>query len=366
MSFGARALIRLGALRHNFQRIRDTASGAKVMAVVKANAYGHGLTTVAKGLPHADSFAVARHPEAVALADSGIEQPIVLLEGVIDADELRDALRRGFELVVHCERQIELLEEAGAGSAVVWLKLDTGMHRLGFDPGSIAALMRRLQNCRAVGEIRFMSHLANADDRTDDTTDRQIDLFRRILTGFEGHVSIANSPGLLAWPRAITAGHDVSRSWVRAGICLYGISPFAGSCGGDFGLEPVMEFSSRLIAVKELKAGERVGYGGSWQAAADTVLGVVSVGYGDGYSRFLPSGTPLLVDGRRVTLAGRISMDMATVDLGCGAADKVGAPVTLWGPGLPVEEVAAHAGTIAYQLLCGVTHREQSEISDGI
>jgi alanine racemase len=364
VSFGARAHICLGALKHNFQRIRAAAKGAKVMAIVKANAYGHGLATVAMNLPDADSFAVARYSEAIALADAGITKPIVLLQGVIDADELEDALRRRFELVVHCDRQIELLREAAVGSATVWLKLDTGMRRLGFDPASVEVLLARLHGCAAVGEIRLMTHLANADDRADDTTDRQLDDFRQILKRFNGHISIANSPALLGWPEAITAGHDASRSWVRAGICLYGISPFANSSGSDFDLRPVMQFLSRLIAVKRLRAGESVGYGGTWQAPEDTRLGIISAGYGDGYSRFLPSGTPVLVNGRRTRLAGRISMDMAAVDLGCDATDEVGAPVTLWGEGLPVEEVAAYAGTIPYQLLCGVTNREASYTSE--
>lgn len=362
MSFGARALIRLGALKNNFERIREAANGAKVMAVVKANAYGHGLQTVVGNLAQADSFAVARYSEALELDNAGTGKPIVLLKGILDSEELSHALHRGFELVVHCARQVELLERAVAGNATVWLKLDTGMRRLGFEPEQARELIVRLNNCRSVGEVRLMTHLANADDRQDDATSRQVDAFRTILRRFDGAFSIANSAGLLGWPATIAAGHDISRSWIRPGLCLYGVSPFPDSSGGDFGLSPVMEFSSRLIGVKALRTGEAVGYGGTWKAPAPTTLGIVSAGYGDGYTRFLPSGTPVLVDGRRVALAGRVSMDLAAVDLGADATDEIGAPVTLWGEGLPVEEVAACAGTIPYQLLCGLTHREPKEI----
>ncbi|MEX2496404.1 MAG: alanine racemase [Woeseia sp.] len=365
MTFGARALIRLGALEHNFERIRAAANGANIIAVVKANAYGHGLTTIALSLPLADCFAVARLSEADALADAGVEKPILLLQGVIDAEERDQALRRGFQLVVYSEWQIRLLEQAQFGSTIVWLKLDSGMHRLGFDPSSAGELVARLNRCRAVDEVRLMTHLANADDREDKTTERQVEVFRELSKGFDGHISIANSPGLLGWPDTVTAGHPVSKSWVRAGICLYGVSPFPGTCGAEIGLQPVMEFSCRLIDVRPVQAAEPIGYGGTWHAPAEgTVLGVISAGYGDGYSRFLGSGTPVLVDGRRVYVAGRISMDMATVDLGRGATDEIGAGVTLWGEDLPVEEVAAHAGTVPYQLLAGVTNRERRVILD--
>lgn len=360
MTFGARASISLGALSHNYNRLCDLACGANIMAVVKANAYGHGLTTIAQSLPQAGSFAVARISEAVALVESGIRQPIVLLQGALDVEERDEALRRKFQLVVHNERQIRLLEEATSGSTTVWLKLDSGMHRLGFDSAVAKKSLTRLGRCRAVDEVRLMTHLANADDRQDEVTKRQIDVFRQLSDDFGGQLSVANSPGLLAWPEAVTAGQEASKSWVRAGLCLYGVSPFANTRGADFGLRPVMHFSCRLIDVKPVSANAPVGYGGAWTApSGGTVLGVISAGYGDGYSRFLPSGAPVMVNGRRVRLAGRISMDMATVDLGPNAVDEVGDAVTLWGDELPVEEIAAHAGTIPYQLLSGVTHRER-------
>jgi alanine racemase len=356
---GARALIRLDALRSNFNRIREAANGARILAVVKADAYGHGLATVATNLPDADGFAVARIDEALQLHAAGVRKPIVLLEGVTDADEMHTALQRKFQPVVHCEQQIRLLEDAAAGRTTVWLKIDTGMHRLGFEPTRAAELIDKLRQCRSVLELRMMTHLATADDPADGMTLRQLAMFRDLLGQFEGDVSVANSPAIFGWPDAITTGLPPRRSWVRAGICLYGISPFADRCGSDLGLRPVMEFATSLIAVKPIRAGDRVGYGATWEAAEDTMLGIFAAGYGDGYSRFIPSGTPVLVNGRRAKLAGRVSMDMAAIDLGPGATDAVGASVTLWGEGLPVEEVAAHAGTIPYQLVCGVTNRVQ-------
>jgi alanine racemase len=354
---GARAVIRLDALRSNFKRIREAANGARILAVVKADAYGHGLLTVASNLPDADAFAVARIDEALHLHAAGVRQPIVLLEGVTDAEEMQAALQRNFQPVVHCEQQIELLEKASAGRTTVWLKIDTGMHRLGVEPERSAELIERLRACRSIEELRMMTHLATADDPADGMTLRQLAIFRDLLGHFEGEVSVANSPALFGWPDDIASGLPPRRTWIRAGVCLYGISPFADSCGSDLGLRPVMEFTTSLIAVKPIRAGDRVGYGATWEAAEDTMLGIFAAGYGDGYSRFIPSGTPVLVNGRRAELAGRVSMDMAAIDLGPRATDEVGAPVTLWGEGLPVEEVAAHAGTIPYQLVCGVTNR---------
>jgi alanine racemase len=356
---GARAVIHLDALRSNFKRIREAANGARILAVVKADAYGHGLATVATNLPDADGFAVARIDEALQLHAIGVRKPIVLLEGVTDAEEMQAALQRKFQPVVHCEQQIQLLEEAAAGRTGVWLKIDTGMHRLGVEPARVAELIERLRACRSVLELGMMTHLATADDPSDGTTLRQLATFRDLVGRFAGDVSIANSAAIFGWSDAITTDLPPGRTWVRAGVCLYGISPFEGSCGRDLGLRPVMEFATSLIAVKAIRAGDRVGYGATWEAAEDTMLGIFAAGYGDGYSRFIPSGTPVLVNGRRAKLAGRVSMDMAAVDLGARATDAVGAPVTLWGEGLPVEEVAAHAGTIPYQLVCGVTSRAQ-------
>lgn len=367
MTFGARALIRLDALNQNLRVIRDAAPDAKVMAVVKANAYGHGMLAVAGSLDEADAFAVARVNEAVQLHESGIDKPIVLLSGVLTATELEEAVQRGFEIVVHCSEQIELLEAASAGEATVWLKFDSGMNRLGFAPDESNALIDRLRACAAVGELRLMSHLANADELDNSVTANQFARIRSIVAGFDGAVSIANTPGTIGWSQITNARESFGfhgDHWIRPGLALYGVSPFAEQTGADLGLKPVMQFEARLIAVKPLREGARVGYKGRYQAQSDSVLGIISAGYGDGYSRHFRTGTPVLINGRRVALIGNVSMDMIAVDLGAGATDRVGDIATLWGPDLPVEEVAPWADAIPYELVCGVMHRETSEIID--
>ncbi|HZD51990.1 MAG TPA: alanine racemase [Woeseiaceae bacterium] len=350
-----RSWVRLDALRHNFQKLRETAGEANVVAVVKADAYGHGLLPVARSLPDADAFAVARFADAMTLAEADLGRPIVLFGGVYRREELKRILDRGIQPAVHCRAQLELLESAPRGNAVVWLKVDTGMGRLGFEPGECDEVLQRLRAARAVGEVRLMTHLANADDRSATGTLEQVERFRSLLDGFDGDISVANSAGLLGWTDAVRCGVEARRSWMRCGLALYGASPFARITGRELGLRSVMQFGSALISVKRVRAGDRVGYGGVWQARQDTVIGIIAAGYGDGYSRYLPSGAPVLVNGRRVPLAGRVSMDFSTVDLGPDAEDVAGDPVTLWGDELPVEEVAAAARTIPYTLLCGVT-----------
>jgi len=367
VTFGARALIRLGALKHNLSVIRDACPDAKLMAVVKANAYGHGLVTVAQNLAGADAFAVARLPEAVQLRDAGVSKPVVLLEGVLTEDDLNAAIASDFDLVVHCPEQIEVLERCTSGRATVWLKFDTGMNRLGFRPEQATGLIDRLRNCSAVAELRLMSHLASADERGNSATKAQLERFSSLVNGFDGPISIANSPAVFGWPEIREANQTfgaTGEQWIRPGLALYGVSPFGGQTGADLGLEPVMQFEARLIAVKPLRKGERVGYQGSFEAMNDSRLGIVSAGYGDGYSRHFRSGTPVLINGRRVSLIGNVSMDMIAVDLGANATDAVGDIAMLWGPGLPVEEVAPWADAIPYELVCGVMNREASEFVD--
>ena len=366
MTFGARALIRLGALKHNLSVIRNACPDAKLMAVIKANAYGHGLVAVAQNLGNAaDALAVARLPEAVRLRDSGVTQSIVLLAGVFADSELKVAIEKGFEIVVHCPEQIEMLERSTFGRATVWLKFDTGMNRLGFRPEQFAGLIDRLRACSAVAELRLMSHLASADEKANSATQAQLESFRSLANGFDGEVSIANSPAALGWPEVSQASQAfgaAGKQWIRTGIALFGVSPFDGQTGTDLGLKPVMQFEARLIAVKALRKGEKVGYRGSFEARSDSRLGIVSAGYGDGYSRHFKAGTPVLINGRRVPLIGNVSMDMIAVDLGVEATDAVGDIALLWGPGLPVEEVAPWADAIPYQLVCGVMNREDAEI----
>jgi len=363
VSFGARVRIRLGAIRHNFQTIKKMSHGARVMAVIKADAYGHGLLPVARCLSGADCFAVARLREGADLREAGIDTPIALLGGVFSETDLGKAIDLELQLGVHTESQIEWLERLGQADATIWLKIDTGMNRLGFRPPDAPNLIDRLQNCAAVGELRVMTHFANADDVQDATTASQIAQFRKIVNAFDGDISIANSAGILAWEQDLDVfaeRRSNGKLWVRPGLGLYGISPFADQCGADLGLRPAMRFESRLIAVKALGKGETVGYGGTWRSERDTVLGIIAAGYGDGYSRYVPAGSPVIVNDRRVKIAGLVSMDVTAVDLGPTATDQVGDPVLLWGDELPVEEVAKYAGTIPYQLVCGISNREES------
>jgi alanine racemase len=337
------------------------------MAVVKANAYGHGLLPVAHSLKDADSLAVARLPEAIQLHESGIDKPIVLLAGVLTDAELGEAIERRFEIVVHCPEQVRLLEAAGSGATTVWLKFDTGMNRLGFEPGQANDLIRRLSACDRVGELRLMSHLSSADELGGQVTHEQFARFRAIVDGFPGAVSIANTPAALGWAEVASAEDRLGVSgehWIRPGVALFGVSPFAGRTGHDLGLKPVMKFEARLIAIKPLKEGARVGYKGRYTSQQNSTLGIISAGYGDGYTRHFRTGTPVLINGRRVPLIGNVSMDMIAVDLGRDAVDGVGDVVTLWGDGLPVEEVAPWADAIPYELVCGVMNREASEITD--
>jgi alanine racemase len=333
------------------------------MAVIKANGYGHGLLPVASCLTGADCFAVARLKEATDLRNAGIETPIALLGGVLSERDLVTAIDLHIQLAVHTELQVVWLERFGKADATIWLKIDTGLHRLGFRPNDAPTLIERLRDCAAVGEFGVMTHLANADNMRLGTTLSQIDQFKTIVDGFDGDISIANSAGIFGWEKSLdvfSGKRSNGRLWVRPGLALYGISPFAGQSGADLGLMPAMQFESRLIAVKALGKGETVGYGSTWEPGRDTVLGIVAAGYGDGYSRFIPPGSPVIVNDRRVTIAGPVSMDLAAVDLGPAATDQVGDPVLLWGDALPVEEIARIAGTIPYQMVCGITNRDES------
>ncbi|MDJ0941309.1 MAG: alanine racemase [Woeseiaceae bacterium] len=367
MSFGARARIRLGALEHNLSVIRAVAPEARVMAVIKANAYGHGLVPVAKHLEDADSFAVARITEAIELRAAGVVQPVVLLKGVVSAEEFALASAHNLELVVHCREQIELLQSHPDDALTVWLKFDTGMNRLGFAPSEAATLIAEVRDLPAVRELRLMTHLADADTPDSPATAAQLAQFRDVAADFDGAASIANAPAVLDL-EDIRDAPDLfgfrGEHWIRPGIALFGISPFEHRSAADLGLQPVMQFEALLIAKKRLAAGARVGYRGRFVSDTETTLGIISAGYGDGYTRHFRDGTPVLINGRRVALIGNVSMDMIAVDLGLHSQDQVGDIATLWGDGLPVEEVAPWADAIPYELVCGVMNREASEIVD--
>lgn len=347
------ATIDSAALRHNLTQVRDFAPRSRVMAVIKANAYGHGLVSVARALEGADAFAVARVDEGLTLRAAGIGKRTVLLEGVFDRGQLEAAAGGQFDLVVHTAEQIELLREAGPGAPFkVWLKLDSGMNRLGFKGGSFAQAHAALSGLpRVQTPVNLFTHLASADLPDLPATSEQLGRFAAATRDLPGERSIANSAGMLSAPEAQV-------DWVRPGLMLYGVSPFGGTIGADYGLKPAMTLMSHVIALKDLAPGERVGYGGAWTARAPTRLAVAAVGYGDGYPRALASGSPVLVNGARAPLAGRVSMDMIGIDVThLAPAPRLGDPVILWGGGLPVEEIALWADTIPYELLCGISQR---------
>lgn len=345
------------ALANNVRVLREAMPGSAMLAMVKADAYGHGAMILAPWLaPQVEALGVAFLAEALALRAAGIRVPVTVLEGVFTDAELRLARDAALTLVVHSPEQVDLVCAAGDGPPFsLWLKVNTGMNRLGLRPAEALKAWRRLRDVAVVEAVGLMTHLACADDVVAPQTTEQLARFRTLqaaLAEMSGHPvedSVANSAGILAWPGARAA-------WMRPGIALYGSSPFADTPAEALGLRPVMTLRARLIAVHEVPAGESVGYGATWTATQPTRLGVVSIGYGDGYPRHAPSGTPVLVNGQRCALVGRVSMDMISVDLGRVPA-RPGDEAVLWGEGLPVDEIAAAAGTISYELFCRLTAR---------
>jgi len=351
MSRPTRALIHLDALRHNLARTRELAGGARVMVALKANAYGHGLGAVAEALPDADAFAVATVDEASELRAAGVSRPIVLLEGISAPGDLTLARELDLELVVHHRFQVEALEADRGRPLNVWLKLDTGMHRLGVAPEEAGALRERLARCETVRQpVNLMSHLACAEERDNPMTREQRERFDKLTEGWPGQRSLANSAGVMNWP-------ETRYDWVRTGGMIYGLLTVSHKSGADHGLRPAMTLESRLIAVNRVERGGRVGYGATWTAPEDMPVGIVAIGYGDGYPRHAPSGTPVKVNGVITETVGRVSMDLLAVDLRPVANARVGDRVVLWGEGLPAERVAGAAGTISYELTSGLTDR---------
>jgi alanine racemase len=353
------ARINLSALRHNLRKAREAVPDSRILAVIKADGYGHGMLRVARALSEADALAVARVSEGVRLRQSGEQRRIVVLGGCLEKEELQAAAQHALDPVVHEPGQLELLEQQKLLRQVhCWLKVNTGMHRLGFSADSFPAVLQRLQDCLAVApDIRVMTHLACADVPSDPLNDLQLSRFGAITAGLELEFSIANSAGLLGW-------REAHADWVRPGIMLYGASPFEGRSAGDDGLRPVMTLESRLIAVNRCEKGGRIGYGGTWTCPEEMPVGVIAIGYGDGYPRHAPSGTPVLLNGRRLPLIGRVSMDSITVDLRSQPGAGVGDKAVLWGEGLPAEEIALAAGTIPYELFCNVGSRVKFEETD--
>lgn len=366
MNPAAVAVVRAAALRHNLQRVRELAPGCRLLAVIKANAYGHGLVAVARILDAADGFAVARLEEAIQLRDAGISKKIVLLGGFISTGEVQVLQRYGLDTVVHCQEQIEmLLNQPGVTPIEVWLKVDTGMGRLGVEPAAVGASVASLRG--RVRSLRVMTHLASADCPDEAAaTSEQLECFSRSIGQWSGDVSIANSATILRWPQALRRSAQLNYrgdNWVRPGLMLYGVSPLPEETPRSLGLKPAMSFETRLMAIRLIKRGGRVGYGGDWCAQRDSLIGIAAAGYADGYPWHIADGTPALVNGCIAPVVGRVSMDMITIDLTGLRAPRLGDPVVLWGDEPTVTTVADKAGTIAYELLAGMSPRVVRQVA---
>ena len=345
------------ALRNNFAIARRLAGTAKVMAVVKANAYGHGLLRVARALADADGFALLELDDAIRLRDAGYRQRILLLEGFFGADELPLILHHGFSLMLHNDEQIAMLGQLrGDRKLDVFVKFNTGMNRLGFPVALAGRVLEQLKALPCIAEVVLTTHFSDAEG---------VSGIEWQMREFERHVarpgyarSLSNSAALLRFPEA-------RGDWVRPGIMLYGASPLEDRTAAQIGLRPAMSLTSEIIGIQNLKPGDTVGYGSLFSADREMRIGVVACGYADGYPRHAYNGTPVLVEGVRVPMVGRVSMDMLCVDLSIVPRAGIGSPVTLWGAGLPVEEVAAAAGTVSYELLCALARRVPVEDRGG-
>ena len=346
------ATIHLSALRANLARIRALSQGARIMAVVKADGYGHGLERVARTLADADAFGVAAIADGLRLRAAGLRQRIVVLSGPDEAADLAEMRRLQLDAVIHHEAQLQWLEaDRDSRPLRVWLKIDTGMHRLGFAPEHVADVHARLRRLATLhDDIVLMTHFAASDEFDCATTATQIARFDEVTRHLPGERCLSNSAGVLGWPAA-------RGDWVRAGGLLYGLSVVAGKSGSELGFAPAMTLSSRLIAINQLQQGEKVGYAGTWACPQDMRVGVISIGYGDGYPRSAASGTPVLIGDEFAYVIGRVSMDLVTLDLRQAPSARLGDRAVLWGRGLPAERIADAAGTISYDLTCGMTKR---------
>jgi len=345
-----RATISAAALAHNLTVAQRRAEGAKVWAVVKANAYGHGVERAARAFATADGFAVLDFHEALRLRVAGVTKPILMLEGYFKPADLELLPRHALTPVIHNAAQVEMLKgSALAGEIDVYLKVNSGMNRLGFGVEGLRPAYNAIRMHPQVKNVTFMTHFADADGVGG--VKAQLEWFNQLTKSFEiqGR-SLANSAALVRFP-------EVRGDWVRPGIMLYGCSPFGDQSAEQLGLKPAMTLSSEIIAIQQLQPGERVGYGFSYEAVGVMKVGIVACGYADGYPRHAPTGTPVLVNGKRARLVGRVSMDMLSVDLSDHPEAAIGTPVTLWGEGLSADEVAGASGTLSYELLCKLTAR---------
>ena len=343
------ATISLSALEHNLAVAKSKAPQSKIMAVVKANGYGHGLLNAAKGLKAADGFAILGLDEALTLRNAGYTQTILMLEGVFSSDELIHVSEKAISIVVHSDVQINLLEQVKLAKPIsVHLKMNTGMNRLGFKPSDFESVWARLAACSNVADLTLMTHFATADESFG--IKEPLAVFNKTTQDHQEPCSLANSATLLRFPEA----HG---QWVRAGIMLYGSSPITGESAASFNLKPVMQFTSKIIAVQSLETDESIGYGQTFTAVKKTRVGIVACGYADGYPRHAPNGTPVAVAGKLTQIIGRVSMDMLYVDISDIPEAEIGAHVEFWGSQVSVDDVAQAAGTISYELLCAVAPR---------
>jgi alanine racemase len=353
MSRVLQALIDPVAIQHNLRRVKTIAPASKIIAMVKANGYGHGLLEVAQMLNKADAFGVACLEEALQLRQNDIIHKIVLMQGFVSKQELVEISRLSLEAVIHNDFQLQLLASYSR-PINVWLKLDTGMHRLGFSIEEFSRVYNYVQELPHVNLIGIMSHFSHADEVHNIKTVQQIEQFvQTIKTVPETFfTSLANSSGILQWPAA-------HLDWVRPGLMLYGVSPIGSKRALDYDLLPAMTLQTEIISINNIKQGETIGYSGSFTCPEDMPVAVIAIGYGDGYPRNAPNGTPVLVNGKRASLIGKVSMDMANIDLREVPGAKIGDKVVMWGRGLPVEEIAEYVGTISYELLANLGNRVQ-------
>lgn len=346
------AYVNLNALEHNIKKVKALAPDSGVLAMVKCDAYGHGASPVAKTLEYeADAFGVMFLKEALELAEAGIKNPIVILTGFFDEKELKLIDEYGFNVSIHNFEQIKILKEAKLNRKLnVWLKIDTGMHRLGFQPHQVEEAYKKIISCDGVEKyIRFMTHFSDADDLESSKTALQIERFKMSLGDLSGELCLANSAAILNWPKT----HS---TWVRPGIMLYGVSPIREKTGLDLGLKPVMTLASTIITTHNLERGESIGYGSVFKCPKKMRIGTVAIGYGDGYPRSTQNA-PVLIDGVRSQILGRVAMDMVGVDLTDLPEAGVGSKVVLWGEGLPIEEFAKFTEEIPYEIFCRLTNR---------
>ena len=358
------AQVDLQAIASNYRLARAQAKHAKAVAIIKADAYGHGAVAVAKSLDtEVDAFGVAAIEEAIELREAGVRQPILLLEGFFESSELPLIDHYGFWSSLHSLEQLDMLEyflreQPDVTGLHIWLKIDSGMHRLGVNPVDVDSMLSRLNALAGVEKVVVMSHFACADEPHRYHTERQLLLLQSTLQGVEYPKSFSNSAAVMQWPSA-------HHQWLRPGIMLYGGSPFAQAHPIADQLKAGMTLTTPIIAIREVPAGDAVGYGASWIADAPTRIATLAVGYADGYSRHAPSGTPVWLNGRRASIAGRVSMDMITIDLTGHPDAQVGDTVELWGRNLSVNEIAACCQTIPYTLLSGLTRRVKRQYISG-